>query len=200
MASVGVLGGTFDPVHVGHLLIAEEAVARLSLDRVVFVLASQPPHKPDEPIAPASHRLAMLELAVMPNPSFDVSRAELERPGPSYTVDTLIGLRDRLGTDARLTLIMGMDSLAEFATWRQPERILQLASLAVVPRPDLVPDMSAVEAHVQRIGDRLVVLDMAACGLSSTRIRERVARGLPIRYQVPRAVEAYIRDNRLYVE
>ena len=130
--SLGILGGTFDPVHHGHLLIAEEAREALGLERVILVPAATPPHKPDRPVTDAAHRLAMVELAIAGNPAFAVSRLEIERGGASYTVDTLRALRDGGATDP--WFILSAEALALFPTWRDPSGILELCRLAVVPR------------------------------------------------------------------
>ncbi|MEX0891859.1 MAG: nicotinate-nucleotide adenylyltransferase [Gemmatimonadota bacterium] len=181
----GLLGGTFDPPHIGHLIAAREALERLGLDRVAFLPAAVPPHKTGSPISPAAHRLAMLRAAVAGEARFEIEEAELDRTGPSYTVDTLRALRTAApGTD--LVLLLGADQHAELSTWREPAAVRELARLVVIVRAGEVPD-GAVER-----------LDMPRIDISSTLVRERVARGLSVRWLVPGAVEQYIEDQGLY--
>ncbi|MCL6432296.1 MAG: nicotinate-nucleotide adenylyltransferase [Anaerolineae bacterium] len=196
---VGVLGGTFDPVHYGHLVIAEEARVRLGLSQVIFVPAKSPPHKLAQPHSDATHRLRMVQLAIASNPSFRTSEIELSRPGPSYTADTLALLREQLTPEAELYFIMGMDSLAHILTWHRPARVLALARLAVARRAGFGADMEALESALPGISARTHFLDAPEIGISSHDLRRRVQEGLPIRYQVPDSVEAYIRQHGLYV-
>jgi nicotinate-nucleotide adenylyltransferase len=195
---VAVFGGTFDPVHHGHLIAAEEARHALALDQVLFVPAASPPHKQRDTMAHAHHRLAMLALAIADNPCFGLSRVDLDRPGPHFTVDMLALLARELGPDTRLHFLMGADSLADLPTWREPERVLAQARLVVVDRPGYRPDLAALEAALPGLGDRLSWVPMPPVGIAASDIERRVAEGRPIRYQVPAAVEAYIRANRLY--
>lgn len=188
---LGVFGGTFDPVHVGHLLMAEEAVERLRLDQLVFLPASKPAHKRDRRITPVDHRLAMLRLAVRGNPRFAVSPFEAARAGVTYTVQSLEWFATREAAD--LFFVMGQDSLEEFGTWRDPERILALARLAVVPRGD--GDRPSLDAAVRR---RVVFLKPPRIGIASSEIRRRLARSGTVRYWLPDSVLAYIRKHGLY--
>lgn len=190
---LGIFGGTFDPVHVGHLLMAEEAVERLRLDRLVFLPASKPAHKRDRRITPVAHRLAMLRLAVRGNARFEVSGFEAARAGVTYTVESLEWFAAR--EDADLYFVMGQDSLEEFGTWRDPERILALARLAVVPRGDGDQDGASLDAAVRR---RVVFLKPPRIGVASSEIRRRVARGGTVRYWLPDSVLQYIRRHGLY--
>lgn len=193
---VGVFGGTFDPIHVAHLAVAESARDALGLERVLFIPAGEPPHKPGRPISPAVDRLAMVELAIAGNPLFEASRLELDRSGPSFTVDTLAGLAE--GT-ADLWLILSAEAFAGLPTWREPRRVVSLARLGVAPRdgyPDAVPD--ALEAEVPGVAARTVVLDGPRLKLSSSTLRTRAAAGRSLRYLVPDAVAAYIGDHALY--
>lgn len=196
---VGVMGGTFDPPHIGHLVAAEEARIRLRLEQVVFVPAGTPPHKLDEPVTPVKHRLEMVTRAVAANPYFVVSRVDVDRPGPSYTVDTLLLLREQWGGDARIYFIMGMDSLADLPNWHEPERIIQLCHLAVVDRPGYDADIESLERILPGLSRRVEFVPMPQLEISSTDLAERVRQGLPIRYQVPPAVEEYIYAHRLYI-
>lgn len=195
---VGVLGGTFDPIHYGHLVIAEEARVSLQLSLVIFVPAKNPPHKLAQPHSDAAHRLRMVELAIASNPSFQASDIELSRPGPSYTADTLALLKEQLGPEAELYFIMGMDSLAHILTWHRPARVLALAHLAVARRAGFGADMEALESALPGISARTHLLDAPEIGIASSDLRRRVQEGLPIRYQVPDSVEEYIRRHGLY--
>ena len=181
----GLLGGTFDPPHIGHLIAARAALERLGLDRVAFLPAAEPPHKTARHVSPAAQRLAMLRAAVAGEPRFEIEEAELDRTGPSFTVDTLRALRAAApGTD--LVLLLGADQYAELPTWREPAAVRELARLVVIGRAGEVP-----EGAVER-------LDMPRIDISSTLVRERVAGGLSVRWLVPRAVEQYIEDQGLY--
>jgi len=195
---IGVLGGTFDPIHYGHLMLAEEARVRLQLARVLFIPAKDPPHKLGQPYSPVAGRLRMVQLAIASNPAFAISEVELTRPGPSYTVDTLAHLQQALGPEAELFFLMGLDSLASILTWRDPAGILARAQLAVAARPGFCADLQALEAALPGLSARTHVLDMPEVGISSHDLRRRVCAGLPIRYQVPDSVEAYVREQGLY--
>jgi nicotinate-nucleotide adenylyltransferase len=195
---VGVLGGTFDPIHIGHLVAAEEVRAQLRLDRVIFVPAGLPPHKLSDDISSVDHRLAMVKLAIASNPYFTISRVDIDRFGPCYTVDTLQLLRDELGSDVELYFIMGSDSLADLPTWYQPQRLIRLCRLAVVERPGYQVDMEELERVLPGITSRVHFINSPPLGISSTDIQRRVREGLPIKYQVPEAVEEYIYKHELY--
>lgn len=194
---LGVLGGTFDPPHYGHLALAETARAQLGLARVFFVPAGDPPHKPGYPLTPAEHRAAMVEAAIADNPAFILSRVDLDRPGPHYTVDMLALLKARF-PEAEFYFLMGSDSLAEFPTWHNPAGILRQATLGVMERPGRAADLESLERELPGIRERVVWLDAPHLGISATDLRRRVRQGLPLRYLVPPAVEAYIREHRLY--
>jgi nicotinate-nucleotide adenylyltransferase len=198
------VGGTFDPIHYGHLVIAEEVRAALDMTEMIFIPAGQPPHKPGRVITPAHHRLAMVELAIATNPHFTISLIEIERPGPSYLVDTLRILRTQIGTDVELSFIIGWDSLEELHTWYQPLNILaQLDMLVAVNRPGYVDggeyNNKQLEARLPGITQRLRVVQAPQFSVSSTDLRRRVAGGRPIKYQVPETVERYIFEHSLYV-
>ncbi len=189
---IGILGGTFDPPHLGHLLLAEAARDRLVLDRVLFVPARNPPHKRGRRVTPAPTRLLLLRAALA-GTGFSVSTLELDRPGPSYTVDTL----ERLGARhprARFWLLVGADSLAELPTWRDPERILALATLAVAARPGAAAAPPSLSRHARRV----VHLGNPALDIASSDLRHRVAHGRSIRFLVPPAVERRVRALGLY--
>jgi nicotinate-nucleotide adenylyltransferase len=188
---IGVFGGTFDPVHAGHLIMAGEAVERLRLDEMLFMPARKPAHKRSRGLAPIAHRVAMLRIAVRGAPRFRVSTLEAGDEETSFTVRTL----DRLARAERAEyyFLMGQDSLEEFASWREPERILSLARLAVVPRGERV--VSVLPAPVRR---RVVFLKPPRIGISSTEIRRRIRRGLTVRYWLPDAAWRYIARHGLY--
>ncbi len=197
MTALGVMGGTFDPIHIGHLAIAEEARESLELDRILFVPAGRPPHKPAGTAADPERRFVMVQLAIADNPAFAVSRIEIDRPGPSYTVDTV----EALGADdvTELTLILSAETFSELPTWREPERILDAARLAVVPREGYpAPDPQWLAKAFPGREARVAYLDGPLVGVSSTDIRERLQAGRSIRYLVPAAVETYIAANHLY--
>jgi nicotinate-nucleotide adenylyltransferase len=200
--SLGVFGGTFDPIHLAHLAVAEEAAEALGLERIVFVPAGQPPHKPGRVITPAEHRLAMVELAVAGNGRFAVDRLELERPGPSYTVDTLEAIRasrDAAGDSSDLVLILSGEAFLDLMTWRAPRRILELARVAVAPRdgyPDAGPEF--LREHLPDLAGRATFLDSPRLRMSASELRARAAAGRSLRYLVPDAVAAYIGDHALY--
>jgi len=196
---LGVLGGTFDPPHVGHLILAEEARTRLQLERVLFVPAGDPWRKAGQEITPIDHRLAMVRLMLASDPYFEVSTLEVERAGPSYTVDTLEALHEQHGPRLELYFIVGEDALRDLPYWKDPARILSLARLAVASRPggseSAVVDL---EAAVPGLSERIIPLPMPAIDISSTALRERARAGLGLRYLVPLAVEEYIRRHGLY--
>jgi len=197
--SVGLLGGTFDPVHHGHLVIAEEARETLGLERVVLVAAATPPHKPDRPVTPAADRLAMLELAVAGNPAFAVSRLEVDRGGTSYTVDTLGALAAEGIADP--WFILSAEALAGLPDWRDPDRVLDLARLAVVPRGGFERlDQRWVASHFPGREDRFRFLAGPLLPISGSVVRRRAAAGRSVRYLVPDAVARYIADHQLYTD
>ncbi|MFQ5887669.1 MAG: nicotinate-nucleotide adenylyltransferase [Candidatus Hydrothermarchaeales archaeon] len=194
---IGVLGGTFDPLHIGHLIIAEEARLSLGLSQVIFVPAAEPWLKEHRIISPGEQRLEMIRLAIASNPFFRASTVDLERPGPSYTVDTLADLRRELGAEANFYFILGLDALAEFSTWREPDRILGMCHLVAARRPE-ARDLESLEGSIAGISHRVLLLDNSLIDISSSEIRQRVAKGLPITDLVPHAVERYIRERGLY--
>jgi nicotinate-nucleotide adenylyltransferase len=195
---VGVLGGTFDPIHIGHLVSAEEAWVELELERVVFIPAGLPPHKLDHVMSPVEHRLAMVELAIASNPHFAVSRTDIDRLGPCYTVDTIELLRDEWGRGVEIYFIMGSDSLLDILTWHNPERLIRLCRFAVVSRPGYQVDLDELDALLPGLASRVQMLNAPELDISSTDIQRRVREGLSIKYQVPKAVEDYIYQHKLY--
>jgi nicotinate-nucleotide adenylyltransferase len=203
---IGLLGGTFDPIHYGHLAIAEEVRTTLAMAEMIFIPAGQPPHKLKRATTPAHHRLAMLELALASNPHFSISLVEMDRAGPSYLVDTLRILRTQSGMNVELSFVIGWDSLEELHTWYDPLGILaQLDVLVAVARPGYSETVDEetyrrqLEARLPGISQRLLVVQAPFLDISSTDLRQRVAEGRPIKYQTPEAVEQYIFEHGLYV-
>ena len=196
------MGGTFDPIHVGHLAVAEEARESLGLRSVLFVPAGVPPHKPLADVSPAEDRVAMVEAAIADNAGFQLSRIEVDREGPSWTVHTLELLAQRErdgGREPAITLILSAETFSGLPTWRDPHRLFELARVAVVPRAGHeAPDDAWLDRHVPGAASSVVRLDGPRLELSSTTIRERVAAGRSIRYLVPEAVARYIGDHGLY--
>jgi nicotinate-nucleotide adenylyltransferase len=192
-ARFGIFGGTFDPIHIGHLIAAEEARLAVGLDRVVFVPAGIPPHRERPPAAPAAQRTEMVRRAIAGHPAFDLDEREARAGRPVYTVETLEALRSDGGAARDLFFIVGADSLAEFQTWRDPDRILDLCTLVVVERPGT--EWSGIDPALLR---RVVRVPGARVGISAREIRERLASGLPVRYLVPDAVRAAIEEFGLY--
>lgn len=191
------MGGTFDPVHMGHLLLAECAREELGLERVVFMPAGRPWRKASREVSPAQHRVAMLRLAVGDNEAFEVSTMEVEREGPTYTVETLAEMRRR-DPGAALYFIVGEDALADLPNWREPQRILELATVVVAARTGEGPNLRQAEAMMPGLVAKAVWLRMPIIEISASGIRERIRLGLSIRYRVPATVEAYIREHGLY--
>lgn len=198
--NIGVLGGTFDPVHNGHLMVAEEAKTRLNLAEVIFVPAGQPWLKVDRVITPAEHRLQMLQLALADKPGFKLSTIELERAGPSYTIDTISELQGQLNADDELFFILGWSSLAELPQWWDAPRLIQKCYLVAAPRPGAPrPNLKALEASIPGISQRVMLLDKPHVDISASVIRDRVARGLSVRHLVPEPVNRYLKEHRLYL-
>ena len=195
----GVLGGTFDPIHLGHLLIAQEAQAQLELELVLFIPVGEPWMKEGRPISAAHHRLAMTRLAIADHPGFRVSAMEVARPGPSYTVETLTELNQGDGAGHDLYFLLGSDALQELPRWREPDRVRELCTLVLFGRPGH-PDaaLPPLGGGLGREQERLCRLAGPGVEISGTEIRRRVAQGLSIRYQVPQPVEAYIAAHGLY--
>lgn len=198
---LGLFGGTFDPVHLGHLLLAEYCREQCRLDEVWFVPAAEPPHKQRTDLTPARQRIEMLQLAIGGHEAFSVSTREVDRGGVSYTIDTLRELTQE-DTARQLFFLLGGDSLADLPRWREPAAICELAIPLVVARPgSLPPDYAALARLVsaERLEQiRSHQVEMPQIGISSREIRRRVGAGLSIRFQIPRAVEKYIQTARLY--
>jgi nicotinate-nucleotide adenylyltransferase len=196
---IGVLGGTFDPIHYGHLSVAEECRFALGLDLILFLPAGNPPHKRGRRISPAADRVRMVELAIASNPLFRLSRIDVDRPGPSYTIGALEALQRQWGPEARLWFLMGGDSLADLLTWHRPERLLELARIAATNRPGAPrPDPRALETRLPGASKRIDLVEIPWLDISASALRERVAKGRPIKYQLPEPVERYVHEHGLY--
>ena len=201
-ARIGMLGGTFDPIHAGHLALARVALDQLGLDRILFVPAGQPPHKRGRPITPAEDRLAMVELAVAGESRFAVSRIEIDRPGPSYTADTADVLLAGPETDEppiELTVVLSAESFVDLPSWHEPARLLRLARIAVAPRPGHpAPTPSWLAQRLPGFVDRVDVLEGPHLDISASDIRARIAAGRSIEGLVPPPVVDYIEAHHLY--
>jgi nicotinate-nucleotide adenylyltransferase len=198
--NIGVLGGTFDPIHIGHLLVAEEVRARLELAEVLFVPAGQPWLKLNNAISPAQHRLEMVRLAIAGKTYFKLSTMEIERAGPSYTVDTIAQLQTELDAGDELFFILGWDNLNQLPQWYQPQRLVKMCRLVAVPRVDFpTPDLGSLEAAIPGLSKSVILLDEPHIDINASEIRERVAQGLSISQLVPEPVERYIKEHKLYV-
>lgn len=196
---IGIMGGTFDPIHIAHLAIAEEARVAFALSRVLFIPAANPPHKQGRSITDARHRLMMVQLATAANPHFFVSAVEMERKGPSYSLLTVQELHEMYGREQELYFITGMDSINELHTWYHPKELLAACHFVGTTRPGEPPDHAALIRDFGVLAEtRIHCLDVPAFALSSTDLRARVREGKPIRYLVPEAVDAYIRKEGLY--
>ncbi|HHY97234.1 MAG TPA: nicotinate-nucleotide adenylyltransferase [Firmicutes bacterium] len=197
---LGIMGGTFDPIHYGHLVTAEAARVEFDLDVVVFVPSGCPPHKKAYEVSPAEDRYLMTVLATATNPYFRVSRMEIDRPGPSYTVDTVREFQRRCGPHVKLFFITGADATLEIVTWKDSDELLQQCSFIAATRPGY--QIEKIEEEVSRIRQRcpngIHVLEVPALAISSTDIRRRVREGKPIKYLVPESVESHIFKAGLY--
>lgn len=221
MSRVGVFGGSFNPIHLGHLLLADEILELLGLDQILFVPAPQPPHKASGELAPARDRYRMTELAIQDHPRFAISDLELRRPGPSYTVDTLEALGKAGGPGAAFYLLVGSEAFLDFLSWRDPQRVARLARLVVIPRTGVPfdPDGAQAQKVLTELGqERWVRVDRSrpwreapggaapllvgatSLPISASELRCRAREGRSLAYRVPDAVRAYIREHRLYRE
>ena len=199
---LGIFGGTFDPIHLGHLLITEIARETLQLNQVLFVPAGDPPHKQELEKTPAHHRREMVRLAIADNPCFEVSSVDLERLGPHYSVDTVQRIRAQYNVPVESCFfIIGGDSLVDLPTWHKPKKLITLCRLAVVHRPGYRPDVAALEQIIPGLSAQIEWVPMkAAFDLSSSAIRASIANGFSIRYQVPEPARLYIQQHQLYLK
>ena len=196
---IGIMGGTFDPIHMGHLIVAEAVRMALELDKVLFIPAGEPWMKTDRQINGAPHRVEMIRLAIESNPFFQLSTIEIEHPGWTYTVDTLEQLSKDFDNETRLFLLIGWDGLMNMPKWKAPYRISKMATLVTFPRPGVPePDISVLEESMPGLSERMIKLDGPCIEISSTDIRERLAEGRSVRYLVPAEVERYISAQGLY--
>jgi len=190
---IGLLGGTFNPIHAGHLIVAEETLEALHLDKIVFIPCYLPPHKDDRTVASARHRLQMVRLAVKGNPRFTFSDLEISRKGKSYTVETLKTFRRLCGETAEIFFLMGVDQILEVDTWKRPGEVFRLARIVVMTRPGY--DLRRLPARWRK---RVLPVPVSPIGLSSTEIRRRVREGRSIRYLVPESARRYVVRHKLY--
>lgn len=204
LMKIGILGGTFNPIHIGHLIIAEEAYWRHGLSRVLFIPAGHPPHKDTQDLIEAHHRYEMIKLAIHGNDHFEASDIEITRKSKSYTVDTVEGLLQRLGRNCELYLIIGMDTVQELPSWKDIKRLSTLCRLILVNRPD--SPLDSLSQLIPILGEKKVLemeslqMRIPPIGISSTEIRNRLKAGRQVRYMVPEAVEYYIRTHGLYIK
>jgi len=196
---IGVFGGTFDPPHIGHLVLADEARAELNLKKVLWVVTGEPPHKPDRPIIPAHHRLKMVELAIQHDRAFELSRLEIDRPGPHYAVETLAQLAAEEPNEER-AYVMGKDSLRDLPSWNSAERFVELSdAIVVLNRPDIEANLEHLDEQLPGLAIKVRMLAVPLVDVASRDIRQRVASGNPYRYLVARPVADYIAEHRLYL-
>lgn len=201
-AQIALYGGTFDPIHVGHLITARSVAEQLDVERVVFVPSASPPHKLDVAITPTEHRLEMVRLAIDGEPGFDVSDCEIRRTGPSYTFDTIMSYRQTVGADATVYWIIGADSLAELASWHRVAELVRQCRIITASRPGFEqPDLSSLAALVTDEDLATIrdgILATPRIDVASTEIRRRVGAGASIRFLVPESVRKYVHDRGLY--
>ena len=198
--NIGILGGTFDPIQLAHLAVAEEVRVRLDLAEIIFVPAGRPWLKANSPIAVAEHRAQMVRLAIAGKPYFKLSTVEIDRAGPSYSVDTVAELQGQLGAGDELFFILGWDSLAELPQWHEPARLIEMCYLVAVPRVGYSrPNLKKLKAAIPSISQRVTLLDTPKIDISASVIRDRVARGLSVRHLVSEPVNRYIKEHKLYI-
>ena len=195
---IGLFGGTFDPPHIGHLILASEAYSQLELDRLLWILTPEPPHKRELFITSIEHRLAMVRLAIQDNPTFELSRVELDRPGPHYTLETVELIAEQY-PNADITPIIGGDSLRDLPTWRQPRELVQACHwVGVMRRLGEQENLEALEQQLPGISSKVHYVDAPLLEIASREIRSRIADGRPFRYYLHPAVYEYIIEHRLY--
>lgn len=198
---VGILGGTFDPVHNAHLAIIDEARLELELDEIILVPAGRPWMKSGREITPADHRVCMLHLAIAGRFGFFISTTEIDRPGPSYTVDTLQEFNREYSGLAELYFLLGWDNLPELPRWKNPQQVIELCKLVAFPRlGSSLPDIDAIDKVIPGLCQRIILMERPMIDISATQIRERVSKGLDISNLMPEAVAEYIKQNRLYTK
>jgi nicotinate-nucleotide adenylyltransferase len=196
---IGVFGGTFDPIHLGHLAAARSIQSTLGLAKVIFVPAGQPWLKADMPVSPVRDRVEMVRLAVARRKTFELSTIEADRPGPSFTVDTMEVLQRQLGTDLDLFLLLGSDALEDLPKWKEPQRLIHLCQMVAFARPGhRLPAMESLEAAIPGVSLRVLLVEVPQVNIRATEIRRRIAEGRSIRRLVPQPVEGYILEHGLY--
>lgn len=195
---IGIFGGTFDPIHIGHLILAEEAWFQLGLDRVYLVPAGDPPHKQNRRLAGVEHRIRMAQLATADSDYIRVSRVDADRPGPHYTADMVRLVRERVDSQVELYFLMGMDSLGDLPNWHEAQWLVENCRLVALSRHDVQIDWDRLNSALPGIQEKVIILDMPELEIASNIIQRRVRAGQPIRYQVPRLVERYIHEHKLY--
>ena len=193
---IGLMGGTFDPIHFGHLVTAESARVKYNLDKVVFIPSGNPPHKKERIISPANHRMEMTLLATVTNPFFSISDIEVARPGYSYAYDTVCAFRERFGDDSELFFITGADAMMEILTWKEVDKLMRKCFFIAATRPDFGLEMT--EALPPEYRSRISIMEIPALAISSSDIRKRCAEGDSIKYLLPESVETYIYKYGLY--
>jgi len=198
----GIMGGTFDPIHVGHLVIAEEIRWKFNLDKVIFVPAGNPPHKDISKITSGEHRYRMTLLATISNPYFDVSTIELEKQGITYTIDTIKELKSLCKNNTEFYFITGADSILELSTWKDVDQLLSMCNFVAATRPGF--QLSKIETKVKELESKynkcIYTVSTPALQISSTDIRNRIREGRPVKYLLPESVEAYIKKHKLYLD
>ncbi len=196
---IGIMGGTFDPIHYGHLVIANEVLFKFDLQKIIFVPTGNPPHKRSAALADAYHRYMMVQFATMTNPSFDVSNVEVEKDGISYTVDTIRELKNKY-IDTKLYFITGTDAVLDLPNWKDPEEILNLCTFISVNRPGYVTDTldDKLDKLMKKYKGEILSIRAPQLKISSTDIRNRIREGRPTKYLLPENVEQYILKNGLY--
>ena len=196
---IGVFGGTFDPPHVGHLILADEARGVLSLSSVLWVVTGIPPHKPAQPVTPVSHRIGMVERSIQANPRFEISRLELDRPGPHFAAETLELLAAAYPTE-QWAYVMGEDSLADLPNWHRPDLFVQLCqSIVVLRRSQVEADLDRLDRQIPGLAAKVRLLEVPLVDVSARDIRRRVQTGQPFRYLVTASVADYIQEHQLYL-
>jgi nicotinate-nucleotide adenylyltransferase len=197
---LGIMGGTFDPVHFGHLVAAEEALVQFNLDKVVFMPTGRPVRKTHRHVSSAEDRYLMTVIATASNPDFEVSRLEIDRPGATYTIDTILQLREIHGPRAEMFFISGADAVREILTWKDADRIAEMCTFIAATRPGFDVEIGSFEAREGVPVPRVEAMEVPALAISSSDIRARVSARRPVRYLLPEAVAAYIEKNGLYRE
>lgn len=196
---VGILGGTFDPIHIGHLIIAEEARYQLGLDRVIFLPAGKPYFKKDRIVSTKSDRLEMIKLGIKDNPKFEVSEFELDREGPTYSIDSITRLKKELGGDVDLYFLIGLDALADMHKWKHPAELIEMCQVIGLTRPSYPDfDWANIESKIAGASQKIRIIEVSQVGVSSTDVRMMVAGDISVRYLVPDAVVRYIEEHGLY--